>query len=401
MAKYSIESSTLTGLADKVRTLTGETSTLTPNAMGTQLDNANTEVNEQGDLLEQLEAAVGALPEGGAGGVELPELTNAATASDILAGKEAINGSGNKITGTIANKTSSDLTVSGATVSVPAGHYASAASKSVSSATQATPSVSIDSAGKITATATQTAGYVAAGTKTGTKQLTTQAAKTVTPTKSAQTAVAKNVYTTGAVTVGAIPAEYITTTDATATEEYVGSGKTYYANGSKKTGTFTLDNELSTQESKLAELATALQGKAAGSGSGGITPSGTIEITENGTFDVTNYAEANVNVSQSGGNSGNVGNCTINIIPVASTNHYIYAEQVDTNGVSAYNISRVYTGNRIMIIGRCGTVVPIMASNIKGAECTAGEIIYIKSGYGIAYKVPNTPNETIQITLAG
>lgn len=63
MAKYLINGATLTGLADKVRTLTGETDTLTPNAMDTQLDNANTEVNDQGDLLAQLEAAVGALPE--------------------------------------------------------------------------------------------------------------------------------------------------------------------------------------------------------------------------------------------------------------------------------------------------------------------------------------------------
>jgi hypothetical protein len=68
-------------------------------------------------------------------------------------------------------------------------------------ATQATPSVSVDSAGLITATATQTAGYVSAGTKSGTKQLTVQAAKTVTPTTSNQTAVASGRYTTGAITV--------------------------------------------------------------------------------------------------------------------------------------------------------------------------------------------------------
>ena len=68
-------------------------------------------------------------------------------------------------------------------------------------ATQATPSISVSSAGKITATATQTAGYVSAGTKSATKQLTTQAAKTVTPSTSNQTAVASGVYTTGAVSV--------------------------------------------------------------------------------------------------------------------------------------------------------------------------------------------------------
>ncbi len=68
-------------------------------------------------------------------------------------------------------------------------------------ATQATPSITVSTAGLITAKSTQTAGYVAAGTKSATKQLTAQAAKTVTPSTADQTAVAKGVYTTGAVTV--------------------------------------------------------------------------------------------------------------------------------------------------------------------------------------------------------
>lgn len=68
-------------------------------------------------------------------------------------------------------------------------------------ATQATPSIAVTTGGLITASATQTAGYVAAGTKSSTKQLTTQAAKTIMPSTSNQTAVASGRYTTGAVTV--------------------------------------------------------------------------------------------------------------------------------------------------------------------------------------------------------
>ena len=66
---------------------------------------------------------------------------------------------------------------------------------------QATPSITVNSSGLITASATQTAGLVPAGTTSATKQLTTQAAKTVTPTTSNQTAVSSGRYTTGAVTV--------------------------------------------------------------------------------------------------------------------------------------------------------------------------------------------------------
>nr|DAP81842.1 MAG TPA: tail protein [Caudoviricetes sp.] len=74
----------------------------------------------------------------------------------------------------------------------------------LSDVTQATPAITVDAAGKITASATQAAGVVAAGTKSATKQLPVQAAKTVTPSASAQTAVAKGVFTTGIVTVAAV-----------------------------------------------------------------------------------------------------------------------------------------------------------------------------------------------------
>lgn len=122
--------------------------------------------------------------------------------------------------GTIATKTSSDLTASGKTVTVPAGYYASDASKSVSAATQATPSISVSSSGLITASATQSAGYVSSGTKSNTKQLTTQAAKTITPSTSAQTAVSSGVYTTGAVTVKALSSYNVT--PSTSSQTYTG-----------------------------------------------------------------------------------------------------------------------------------------------------------------------------------
>ena len=66
---------------------------------------------------------------------------------------------------------------------------------------QATPSISVSTAGKITASVSQSAGYVADGTKSATQQLTTQAAKTVTPGTADQTAVSSGRYTTGAVIV--------------------------------------------------------------------------------------------------------------------------------------------------------------------------------------------------------
>lgn len=87
-----------------------------------------------------------------------------------------------------------------------------------------TPTISINSSGLITVsvsssqsvTPTVSEGYVSEGTSgtisvsgSNTHQLTTKAATTITPTTSSQQAVGANVYTTGIITVGPIPSNYV------------------------------------------------------------------------------------------------------------------------------------------------------------------------------------------------
>ena len=125
---------------------------------------------------------------------------------------------GTKYEGSIATKTSSDLTASGATVTVPSGYYASQASKAVASGSATAPaSISGTSAAlsagtntltlskTVSVTPSVTAGYVASGTAGNadvslTASVTTKVAATITPGTSA-TEIAAGTYLTGKQTI--------------------------------------------------------------------------------------------------------------------------------------------------------------------------------------------------------
>ena len=139
----------------------------------------------------------------------------------MLAGNTAY-ADGTKYTGTIASKAASDLTVSGDTVTVPAGYYSSQATKAVATGSASAPtSISGTSATLTSGTNTLTltksvsvtpvvsAGYVASGTATNssvslTATVTTKAAATITPGTSNQT-IAAGTYLAGAQTITGDP----------------------------------------------------------------------------------------------------------------------------------------------------------------------------------------------------
>lgn len=64
MAKYVIDDTTLTGIADPIRVLSGGSEQLSPAAMGAAVTDANAEVSAQTDLLAQIKAALEAKQEG-------------------------------------------------------------------------------------------------------------------------------------------------------------------------------------------------------------------------------------------------------------------------------------------------------------------------------------------------
>lgn len=80
-------------------------------------------LNNNTTQLEALLAKVNALPE--AGGIELPELTNEAVASDMLATKQLINSDGNIVTGSMPNNGAISQTMDGINVksiNIPSGY---------------------------------------------------------------------------------------------------------------------------------------------------------------------------------------------------------------------------------------------------------------------------------------
>lgn len=170
----------------------------------------------------------------------------------------------------------------------------------------------------------------------------------------------------------------INTSDATATADEIMSGETAYANGKKITGTFTIDSELTTQDNLIAQIQTALEGKAGGttiiepvlqektitptksvqtatpdSGYNGlskvtvnaipdeyIVPSGIKSITTNGTHDVTAYEAVEVSISGGGGSSQN----TINEFLCGTL------EQVDCDGCTIVNPYFFYENDGIKTV---------------------------------------------------
>ena len=157
------------------------------------------------------------------------------TPSNMLSGITALKNDGTDITGSIATKSSSDLVVSGSSVTVPSGMYGAAAVASVAAGSvqipelyqNLAPYILLDTdTGVITAnnvsitvdvTPTVTSGYVTSVNSghvhisgdQDTYALPTLTEQTITPTESSRSLQASGYYMLGNVNVEAIPSNYI------------------------------------------------------------------------------------------------------------------------------------------------------------------------------------------------
>ena len=210
----------------------------------------------------------------------------------------------------IPQRDSDDLTVSGATVSVPSGYYENNASKSVASGTEGTPTATKGTVSShsisVTPSVTNTAGYISGGTKTGTAvsvsaselvsgTLSVTSSGTYNVTNYASASVPSGTEGTPTATKGVVYNHQISVTPkVTNTEGYIA--------GSTMSGTAVTV--------KATELV-----------------SGTLAISNSGTHNVTNYESASVQAGTEGtptATKGTVSNHSVSITPsVTNTTGYI------------------------------------------------------------------------------
>lgn len=250
----------------------------------------------------------------------------------------------------------------------------------------------------------------------GSYQLPVQATTTITPTESQQTAVTAGKFTTGAVTVNAIPSNYVgtgitrrTSSDLTASGATVTAPAGYYESSATKTvasgtaGTPTATKgSVSNHSVSVTPSVTNTTGYIEGSTKTGTAVtvsaselvSGTVNITASGNTDVTNYATASVasGTATPSATKGTVSNHSISVTPsVTRTAGYVTAGSANGTAVTV-SASELVSGSQT--ITQNGTVdVTNLASVTVAVEGGGGGM-----SVATATATPSTASASISFT---
>lgn len=232
----------------------------------------------------------------------------------------------------ITRRDSSDLTASGATVTAPAGYYAQAASKAVSSGTEGTPTATkgtvSNHAVTVTPSVTNGAGYISGGTHTGTG-VSVSASELVSGTYVVDSSGTKDVtnYASASVPAGTAGSPALS---VSAVEDHA---KTIRSSVINQTGWIT-GGTVSGASTRV---------------SASDLVSGTLNVTSSGTKDVTNYASASVPAGTAGtptATKGTVSNHAISVTPsVTNQTGFITGSTINGTAVTV-SASELVSGNK-------------------------------------------------------
>ena len=253
-----------------------------------------------------------------------------------------------------------------------------------------TPDISVSSDGLIAASVSNPKGYQAGSTtKTAAQQLTTKGATTITPSSASQIAVNSGIYTTGKITVSAVPTE---TKKITANGTYSPSAGKYFSSVE-----VAIAGDTPTYQSKTISPSTSVQTVTADSGYDALSDvtvnaiqTETKSVTSNGTYKPTNgkyFSSVTVNVPSETFNTQ-----TKTVTPTESTQ--TVSPDNGYNGLSTVTvnpISSTYIGSAVPTKGAT-TITPNSNSQtaISSGTYATGNII-----------VSAVPSETKEITSNG
>ena len=156
------------------------------------------ELAENEDLINQIQEVLATKSS-----VSLPTLTNPGNSYKLVEGYQLIDQEGNVVEGEISECSCEDIYIDGNQITVSPGIYSDDTRVQVDEVELAAPSISVDENGLVTATVSQSAGYVQEGSTSKDYQLPTQGATTITPSTEEQVAVYAGTYVTEDVKVAA------------------------------------------------------------------------------------------------------------------------------------------------------------------------------------------------------